>query len=212
MAVPVDNFESYSAGDLTGGNGGTGWDAAWSGSVIFDVSTTTPFTGSNCINATSPSGAPRISRTFTAISTDGSEFTVSMRSPVTNLRVGYFIWSSTVVGGPDAMIQLYLGSNGQIRILSDVTLTNIQAYSADTWYTIKTEITFSTEKHRISIDGGAYGSSLDVANSTFYAWASVDTIKLDSTDDVNNAKWDDIGPAVSATVLSKPTLLFMGVG
>lgn len=214
-AVPVHDFEDGTDGaDVNGNNGGTGWDSQWgaggtSCATTFDFTTTNPSTGLVAVKA-STSGGSSCGRPYTAISTDPTEFTISMRSPVTNLRMVSYVWSRVVVGGPDAIVQIQMGSNGQIRTLDDTTLQNLVAYSADTWYTATAEVTYSTEKERIKISGGAtvnYGDApcnpnCNVANSTFYAWVSSDEWRMSDTDDVTVALWDDIGPA--ATVATPP--------
>lgn len=45
--VAEDDFDSYSAGDLNGNNGGSGWGGAYSGGTGFDVSTSNPYGGSS---------------------------------------------------------------------------------------------------------------------------------------------------------------------
>ncbi len=205
-AVPVADFEDGSDGaDVYGTSGGTGWSSGWGTgggacSTAYDFTTTTPHAGTLAVKATSPSGTPICSRPFSAVTTDGSELEVSMRSPVNNARVFSYFSNASEVN------YIILSATGQIQILDDVTTRNLVAYSADTWYTVTARVTFSTEKVEYKVSGGAtvnYGDApcnpncnLGLSSSSNWTTGAV-MWTFNSADDVNGAEWDDIGPAAA---------------
>src|SRR3990167_2363039 len=81
FAIPIDNIESYSTGDLNTGNGGTGWTEAWGATdacnAVFDVQNSVAYTGSKAILANG--GAVSCGRHFTADSTEDVVHTLYWR-------------------------------------------------------------------------------------------------------------------------------------
>lgn len=155
-----DDFESYSVGDLTGGNGGSGWSAAWSGNVLYDVQNTVVYEGSKAVsNVMTANQSHSITRDLTS-EVSGDFYVAWRRTNVAN-SCGYFILRE----GASARGYLKLpctGSSGNQLIYNN----SVPAYEtvasslvANTWYILHVQFDASTDQYRARIySSGAWGS------------------------------------------------------
>lgn len=134
--VAEEDFESYSVGDLTGGNGGSGWSGAWSGDTDFDVLTTDPYEGSKHMGATNPDG--NMTRHLTTAVSSGVHY-IAMKYPSgsSDAKMGYWVTFSTNY----AFLLQFLGSDGTVKVYGSGTTTIISTFSNSLWYLF--EITFN---------------------------------------------------------------------
>lgn len=95
----VDNFNSYSDGDLNGQSGGSGWAAAWSGSTAFDVQGSVVYEGAKAIIIDNAAGG-NMSRQLTSAVTSGTVYVATR---------------CTEYAG-DAAIDFLVGSNIAVRV------------------------------------------------------------------------------------------------
>lgn len=153
-AFPTEGFEEYSDGDLNGEAGGTGWDSAWgvfgACSTAVDVQGTVVQAGSKAVRTiqTSGGGDKACIRGVTN-STDGTVFSFYVRSTAASGRAGL----DTQIAGPNDGVLFELRATGQMAVTNNATLTNLQNYSANTWYHVELLHNYSTETFEVRIDG-----------------------------------------------------------
>ena len=151
----VDNFDSYSDGDLNG-------QGSWSGSTDFDVQGTTVQAGTKAGGIAKPSASRDIYKTFTAQS--AGKQVLYVYNTATN---GYFSMQLMESGGTYTSVFAF-NTGGYFQILDNTaTWNNIQTYAADTWYKVQLEWKDETGHTycRVIIDDGTpsswYQSYLD---------------------------------------------------
>lgn len=198
----IDNFDSYSAGDLNLQNGGSGWAAEWTGSTAYDVQTSVVFSSPNAVSASNTSGVT-INRLLSA-SVDSGDMYVAMRASGTNAQ-GYgtiVLYGTSTVAAVFGFVQnsiLRVSSNG-----SNIDLLN--PYIAGTWYIFHLVFLSSTTfKLRWKEAGGSFSSftstltylnSVSVMNkvdisvdkegsSTVYYFDSLQTTDPDAPSDIS---------------------------
>lgn len=186
--VATDDFESGSNGaNIAGTSGGSGWSAAWSkeGSANdWIYSNSTPISGTLSASHTPSSASDTgVTRNMTSAVTSG---TVTFKVYRTSNSTG--VMYAMVRDSGDAAAGVMLNASGNIVDLAGST---IQAYSASTVYTINIEFDYGTDQYRISVDGGAYSSWINMAaagtSATRFIFRSAD-----ASSGVTN-KLDDIG-------------------
>lgn len=178
--VATDDFNSYSDGDLNGNNGGSGFSAAWSGSVNFDVQGTTVAEGAKAIVNTSGSN---ISRALTsAVSGDGNIVYFAMRN------------SSAAAGGAKMRFldgssaireQIIMNSSGNIVLGITSPVTVLAGYSANTWYFFKLTLNVTSQTATLAYSTDAYGTA-----GSFSAESSSHDFSSDGTGNIANIQLD----------------------
>jgi len=157
-----DDFDSYGTGDLTGENGGSGWGGAWSGSTAYDVTTAVSQSGANSVIYTDNGVEEQIARSFTAMTSGIISF--YNRKTVTSTNADTPILWFTEGATPDVTNRVGgvgmsgVGANAGFFVQSGSTESQVQAYSANTWYKVDIEIDCTTDQYRVSIDDGAFSS------------------------------------------------------
>lgn len=207
-----DYFDTYSVGDLNTLNGGSGFSGAWNSFITcntnFDVSTNQFNSSPNAVEVISSAAGDRnCGRTITEI-TDSSIHTVWIRTAQTNqlLRFG---WQKV---GTDYLIQVDFRTNGNIAIENNLTLTDLQAYSANTWYKIEVTPDFATEQFTIEINDVSYGPYFMFAYGT-YTYDKIDAFLMQAKDTGTGTFYiDTLGNAASGGGGSSPTSLYLDVG
>mgnify|MGYP000950013211 CR=1 FL=1 len=162
MATLVDNFDSYSTGDLNG-------QGSWSGSTNWDVQ--------NSVSQSSPNAAAcsvtgsDISKSMTATATGNEVFYIqcSTQAPGTNSSVRFNDQSSTFSFG------IFMNDGGQIQGNGSGT-DNLGAWSVDTWYKVEVEWRVSDTSYRARINDGAWSSWFNTATD----FTTVDSTTLRS--------------------------------
>lgn len=173
MSLPLENFDSYSVGDLTGENGGTGWSAAWTGNTAFDVTTAQAQSGANSVvvlAAQDPEAT--ISRAWTTGETSGIYQYYMRRKGGNNWRDGLYFdlkeganvrggtifkVTNTSTGAVGAQIYAVGGSS---EVFESGTLF------ADTWHKIDLEFDCTTDQFRARVDDGTWSSWISFTAST----------------------------------------------
>jgi hypothetical protein len=166
-----DSFDTYSDGDLNGGNDGTGWAGAWSGGTEFDIQgTTTVNSQGKAVQMIMPGGTePLIDRQLSAAA-DGGNIYFSMRRDTSTDDAFTF---GTYDGSPGAgtlafYVQMTSGSN--IDIGGTTAQTIVSSISLATWYDIHVEyVTSTTAKARAKLstetNWGSFTSAITLSNS-----------------------------------------------
>lgn len=190
--IAEDNFDSYSDGNLTGNSGGSNWTTNWStigsGSWEPQVEGSVVLQGTKSISMTPDNGSDRGAiRTFTAI-TSGT-FYIMVRRNTSSTGQMYFGLRGDAGYGPI----IYMNSSGNIV----ANATTLQAYSADTTYTLAINFDCATDLFSVSVNGGTFSS--DIAFDT--AATNLHTIRVmsaDATTGVTNY-FDFISPTALVT-------------
>ena len=158
MALPRDNFDSYTTGvDLNTLNSGSGWSGAWAFDAAGALTIETAPAGGQGGNAVRSIDAlaKRYSRDFTPV--DVGELTFRMRIDITNPSTFTgVILRDTAVGN-----RMYVAfrASGNIEILDNgVYRTVVSSYAVDTWYTIDIEWNNIQQpnKYRARANGGEW--------------------------------------------------------
>ena len=158
--VATENFDSYSDGDLSGENGGSGWGGAWS-----SAQTTFEVQGSVV------QGGTKAMRFVSAL--DGDGITRPLAVDVDTGNVQFYVRRADKVG----VVQIILrdsGNSGVIRVDfentaagGDIVLNpptdNIELladFALDTWYLIEMEVNCTGDSHRARVDGGTWSTAV----------------------------------------------------
>lgn len=184
----VDDFNSYSDGDLNGNNGGSGWGTAWSGSATYDVQGTTVYEGAKAIIQ---QAGGTISREPTASPTGTGIFYVAMRhSSNSAARMSFYYLN----GAGNAGIGVDLNSAGNIVSLQGST---IGTYAANTWYVFRITADFTGSTYTVASSTDAYGSagtfSAESAAQSFVGSGTLTQVQFDVDNQGGaSAYWDYI--------------------
>jgi hypothetical protein len=179
----VDNFNSYSDGDLAGNNGGSGWSAAWSGSANHDVQGTVTYEGAKAVQ--NSVGTGNISRTFTSRSS--GVVRVAMRRSSNGSGQSRILAEDS---GGTTQYAVEMASTGQFVLKSTEGDTNVAAYSADTWYVVDLEFDTSVPRQRARIDNGTWSAwKAPFAGS---ATNNVNKVYFDENSTGVDNYWDDV--------------------
>lgn len=163
MALPIENFDSYTNGDdINGLNGGSGWSGAWSASNAdgeSDVSNAQSVSSPNSLQLYRLSTEPSATRSFSGETSGTIRYHVR-RDLVTPDTFDFYVYgASTQAFG----VELTPAGNIQARRSGGATI--LQSYSADTWYQIDIAFDCGTDTFTVAIDGGAPSSSLSFVNA-----------------------------------------------
>lgn len=149
----TETFDSYSAGDaLDAKSGGSGWNTNWASNVQGTIQTAPTGMSSLAARFQSATDGVEAGRQFTASGL--TEVTFQVNSAQTNAAFAIRIQEAAVA----ERIQVVFNASGNIV----ANATNIQAYSANTTYTIKLKWGHSGTNFAISIDGGAYSADIGI--------------------------------------------------
>lgn len=162
---PSDDFDSYSTGDLNTLNGGTGWSAAWSCGVDFDVSTAgtpSPNSGANHIRTPATANDHTCQRAMTENTTNDQVISIFEARSVT----GADVFQSRLDKAAAAHTIWQLGATANIKIYDNLTLTNVGTYSADTYVRIEIKVNYTNKTNAMAIDGGSFGTAYAFYNGS----------------------------------------------
>jgi len=187
MAITVvDDFESYSTGDLHGGNGGQNWSAAWSGDTLFDVATAgSPNAGTKHISIVPTADAyVDISRTFTAASAGTIFISVKVNrtggAAGKSLRLDLKIKSgSTLIGRiicriSDAANIIELLDNASFQTLTSSFTNNTYFRVGIEWDDVA-----QNNKYRANINNGAFSSWYSSVSGA--SFTTIDTLEISAS-------------------------------
>lgn len=181
-----DDFESYTNGDLNG-------QGYWSGDTTFDIQSSVYKTGSKAVQNTDNTGGWKVI-TGTSDSKTNGEVRVFCKRTTTGSYSGIrLMYGATLVAS------LYFYNDGYLKYY-DTGLgswTQIQAYSADTWYELKIQWRNSDGYIRYQIDNNGWTSW----NNPVNAWSYVDGLELRHfSDDSATSYFDDITVADNGVI------------
>lgn len=174
MALPIENFDSYTNGNaLSGLNGGSGWAGAWSVTAAAGEATI-----SNAQSVSSPN-----SLQIYRISTEAFASRI-FGSSVTDGNIQFYVRRETV--SPDVMVFQFNDSTsnafridfnqaGNIIAYRSGGTTTIQAYTNNTWYKVNLRFDCATDTYTVEINDGGESSSLAFVNNK----TSIDRWRLD---------------------------------
>lgn len=175
MAGIVDDFESYTTGDLNG-------QGSWSGGTGFDVQSSVTNSGSNAVSHTTASSEV-ISKAFTD-ATSGTQIVYGRCSDVTSNER----WSVRLRdNGSD---RIYVKTNGgNLEYFDGTSYNSIGSISADTWFKLQIDwLSDSTARYTLN-DGTP--TSYDTFIGTM-SGAGFDEFKFISSNHAVNRYWDDL--------------------
>lgn len=194
--VAEDTFNTYSDGDLTGNNGGTGWAAAWSGSTNFDVQGTTVYEGAKAVNNTTNANANISRQLSAAVATTGTLYFAMRRSLnnsgqiVTNIRNQLNQNAAQVV--MNASGNITAGSGGD-------TVTLVTGYSVNTWYVFRLAFDIAAGTYVVAYSTDAYGSAGSFSADTSAipmtnTPVSIQYVLYDKDANAGTDLWDYVSP------------------
>lgn len=144
----IEDFNSYSDGDVVGENGGSGWSGAWAGTAgVFDVQGTVVYEGAKAILNTSSSN---ISRGLTAVSGDGNVMYIAHRRTANNSGASRILLDAAA---SSRRVTIEFNSSGNIVGSG----TTVQAYSANTWYVLKITLNTDADTFLVQVSTDPYG-------------------------------------------------------
>lgn len=164
----IDSFNSYSDGDLSGGNGGSGWSGAWSGDSTFDIQSSITLSGSGKAVAVtgSTSGEDGVNRTFSDVESGHMYFAMRASQVVATDYCTMELYDNSTLATYVSLAQ----DPNSIRVAhSGGSATLLNPFSSNTWYIFDVEFLSSTTfRVRYKVDGGSwnsYTSNLTYTNS-----------------------------------------------
>lgn len=187
----VDDFNSYSDGDLTGNNGGSGFSGAWSGSTLFDVQGTVTLSGTGKAIVKTGTDA-QIGRLMTSTVNSGDMY-FAVRGDATGYNyvgVGGATYATQfgVLAGVDGANLVYIDNLGS-HIITTAT--------SGSWYIINVNFINGAQwRFRWKVKGGSFSSfsgTLGMANSQSnpqYVWMAGGNSGTTYVDDIGTTDPD----------------------
>lgn len=177
---PSDNFDSYSAGDLSGNNGGTGWSAAWGSGVScqasVDVVTTSPQSGTKSVQVTN--AGDECGRSLTAVSSDTAIVYLRATGALGGEKVIFALKS-------DASIGWQVELTGTVAQIEGATTQNCgggTGLGTGVWYKITTVFdTAGTGSGSCAVDAASQGTAVG-------EFAAIDNINLVNLNDAGGTQ------------------------
>lgn len=185
-------FNSLTPGDLNGQD-------SWSGSAVFDVSTSSPIEGSQSILASFSSAQGAISRAITPVTSGTVYMSFNMaQTNAGNQQVKFY-------SGSTLAFFIRFNASGNIVAFGGAG-TTIQAYAANTVYRLGITFDCGTDTFTVSVNNGTPSSSIAFDSPV----SSIDKIEFEQPSTAT-ATWrfDYISPTYSIT---SNKLLLLGIG
>lgn len=202
MGTLVENFDSYTDGDLNGQGG-------WSGSVNWDVQGTIVQSGVKAVQCAI--SASTIDKSITASANGNQVFYIRSNA----LNVGATNHSVRFYEGATYITGIYLneggGSPGDILLDGSASDPIVATWVINTWYKIEVEWRTSDDSFRARVNDGTWTSWTTVPT----AFANIDKIRLQNADATGSTFFVDSfsDPNAVTTSTQKPisNMLLMGV-
>lgn len=153
----IDDFESYSPGNLAGGSGGSGWTGNWTNAATQQivVSTSQAYDGVNSAQISNASGNTFYTRAVSSVTSGDVYF--AMYKVATNAPTSAFTLRNTV-----ATMSVQLDNAGNIQVLRrtpSLAHVTVGSYTANTWYYFHLEFDTTSDQYRVRwTTDGTWGS------------------------------------------------------
>jgi len=192
----VENFDSYSDGDLAGNNGGSGWSGAWANGAVevIDVNGTQTYQGAKSVTDNSAVNNAFYTRDLTsAVTGDGNIVYLAMRKGSTSSGL---LNVSIRNSGSGNRAEVRFNTSGNLVLVGTTTATILAGYSADTFYAIR--LTFnvtagtSTAAYSTGTFGGGGSWSSESSAVTMNNSGNIDRIGLGRDAGTSTDYWDYI--------------------
>lgn len=196
----VDNFDSYTDGDLNG-------QGSWSGSTDFDIQGSVVQAGAKAVAHTAAASG-NILKSFTGAASG----TQSIYGRVASTAISG-LWMVRLYEGAAARIFIQTDGAGNLSYNDGGGLVTIGAITADTWFKLDIEWQASDDTARYRLDNGTW-TAFDTI--VFPITTEIDTLRLfKDVADATAIYFDtaaEVGGDVVVTPQNQPTLLMLGVG
>lgn len=203
--VAEENFDSYSVGDLTGNNGGSGWSGAWGvvlSDTLYDVVTDDFYGGTKSVKGVN---AANLSRGLTTgVSSGVLYYAHKYTSGSSDAKLGFWVT-------PHSALAYYILFNAGNISCQGTTL--VSGFSTSTWYLFEVTLTGSNTldvryhdgtSWSTAVTGLAYTNSGSITGINFNC-GSPTTFYTDSITATNPLSGG------STPYRRRPNLLLMGV-
>lgn len=207
--VAVENFDSYSDGDLAGENGGTGWSGAWANGAVevLDVAGTQTYQGAKAVTDNSAVNNSFYTRDLTsAVSGDGNIVYFAMRKGSTSSGL---LNINIRNSGSGNRAEVRFNTSGNLVLVGTTTVTLLAGYSADTWYAIRLTFNVTAGTATAAYNSGS-GWSSESSAVTMNNSGNIDRIALGRDAGTSTDYWDII-TATDPTVLGGNRLTLLNV-
>jgi hypothetical protein len=197
-SFPSEHFESYSTGDLSGKNGGTGWSAAWGTtggcSTDYDVAADgTTFAGDK--SAKLATGNVECYRDFTANTTSGRVLSAHVR--LSDTTKGAIL---NIRQGTQRQMFVYLRDTDQLAAVDDLTTVNYGSWNANQWYRFRVKPNYADETFQVQFDSYGYQAAIHMYDYTGVTHTETSNLGFETQGNPNyTIYWDDISDATFAT-------------
>lgn len=190
LATTAEDFNSYSDGELNGGNGGIGWNSAWTGTTLAQIQGDVVFEGSKAAKVSLPNGVEaNIKRTFEQKNT-GTLHWVQRKDQGSHGQ-GIVLYSGDTLA-LFAQVGSDVGSPGLEWVTTSGSgIAVFDPYTIGNWDTADIEFDSNTDQFRISINNGSFSPWMDFANPV----DGIDGIALNFSaagPETVDMYWDDI--------------------
>jgi hypothetical protein len=187
-------FNTLNAGDLNGQD-------SWSGSTNFDLSTTAPYEGAQCVESVlNIDSAAEIGRVVTAVMSGTVYVSVKINRTAGNIRRGGVLLyiGATLVG----RLEIGQTSSPTVELLkwngsSNDWVTISSTFNNNTWYRFGFQWANSSNQYRVNIDNGTFSSYYTFVSNTAIGSGITQIAFLDNGNNGNGTGtvfWDTISP------------------
>jgi acyl-coenzyme A thioesterase PaaI-like protein len=165
----LDNFDSYSDGDLN-------LQGGWTANSSVDIQGVTVQSGAKAVSRPGGLGGTTTStKSITPITTNGSTVSFYIRSTTVN-DAGGGAFGGAIFSSTNEIARVVIDqTTNNIKLIGSTTVELLAGPSIDTWYKITLEINFGTDTVRAKVDNSSYSSVVSGASGAF---SQVDVIGM----------------------------------
>ncbi|MCR4324158.1 MAG: hypothetical protein NUV69_00515 [Candidatus Curtissbacteria bacterium] len=202
----IENFNTYSDGNLATNNGGTGWAGAWTAVTGTgpQVQGTTVFEGAKAVSLSEADAVSE--RQLTTGVTSGIVHVAIRKSSVAAGSITFAFTLRSASGSANDQVRLLFDADAGISLVGNTTEVLSASPNANQWYEVDIEIDQANSRFRARLDGGTYSTYVaDIGNNGFTSITHV--VLAQSTSTTGTAFWDDIRSGEGSPSLSPSTSL-----
>ncbi len=176
----TDSFDTYSNGDLTGNNGGSGFSAGWSGNAAYDVQSSITFNATTKAVSVAGVGTESITRAMSAGADSGNLYFAIRKDGNDDQLTFDFKSGATLAGGVGLT---HNSSTGVDLIVYGTAAETFTGLAQNTWYIVNVELLSATTfRARYKPAGGAY-SAFSSTKTYLSSVSSPSTVQLRYSND-----------------------------